>query len=214
MKGTGKTNKEMLKFFEPDEASVTELIGMYQGIIKRAEEKFKVGNSNVYKKILGSEYDTLKREITNANKQLSRADSKRSENGILGDLFGNTKDLSGVIEQLNKIIKKLDEISKSALEFKNTFKEGFNVTASVEEIGKLTNRVKELEDELSKIKLNPVSVDKSNISSENAQQEKSQQTIINAMAKVREHTIIARREEEKRQRLAQTNAINKELEQE
>ncbi|MDD7612188.1 MAG: hypothetical protein PUJ82_14870, partial [Spirochaetales bacterium] len=165
MKGTGKTNKEMLKFFEPDEASVTELIGTYKGIIERAEKQFKVGNSNIYKKYLGAEYDALKREITNANKQLSRADSKRSENGILGDLFGNTKDLSGVIEQLNKIIKKLDEISKSALEFKSTFKEGFNVTASVEEITKLTNRVKELEDELSKVKLNPVDGNKSNISS-------------------------------------------------
>ena len=165
MKGTGKTNKEMLKFFEPDEASVTELIGTYKGIIERAEKQFKVGNSNIYKKYLGAEYDALKREITNANKQLSRADSKRSENGILGDLFGNTKDLSEVIEQLNKIASKLDEISSSASEFKNVFKEGFNVTASVEEIDKLTNRVKELEDELSKIKLNPVSVDKSNISS-------------------------------------------------
>ena len=172
MKGTKKTNKEMLKFFEPDEASVSELIGMYKGIIERAEKQFKVGNSNVYKKYLGAEYDTLKREITNANKQLSRADSKRSENGILGDLFGNTKDLSGVIEQLNKIIEKLDEISKSALDFKSTFKERFNVTASIEEIDKLTNRVKELEDELSKIKLNPVNVDKSNISSENSYAEK------------------------------------------
>lgn len=168
MKGTGKTNKEMLKFFEPDEASVTELIGTYKGIIERAEKQFKVGNSNIYKKYLGAEYDALKREITNANKQLSRADSKRSENGILGDLFGNTKDLSEVIEQLNKIIFKLDEISSSASEFKNVFKEGFNVTASVEEIDKLTNRVKELEDELSKIKLNPVNVDKSNISSANS----------------------------------------------
>ena len=55
---------------------------------------------------------------------------------------------------------------------------------------------------------------KSNISSENVQQEKSQQTIINAMAKVREHTVISRREEEERQRLAQNNAINKALEQE
>lgn len=51
----------MLKFFEPDEASATELIGAYQGIIKRAEEKFKVGNSNVYKKLLGSTYDDLKK---------------------------------------------------------------------------------------------------------------------------------------------------------
>ena len=165
MKGTGKTNKEMLKFFEPDEASVTELIGTYKEIIERAEKQFKVGNSNIYKKYLGAEYDALKREITNANKQLSRADSKRSENGILGDLFGNTKDLSEVIEQLNRIVSKLDEISSSASEFKNVFKEGFNITASVEEIDKLTNRVKELEDELAKIKLNPVSVDKSNISS-------------------------------------------------
>lgn len=165
MKGTGKTNKEMFQFFEPDDASVTELIGIYKGIIERAEKQFKVGNSNIYKKYLGSEYDALKREVTNANKQLSRADSKRSENGILGDLFGNTKDLSEVIDQLNKIVLKLDEISSSATEFKNVFKDGFNVTASIEEINKLTNRVKELEDELSKVKLNTVNVDKSNISS-------------------------------------------------
>lgn len=152
MKGTGKTNKEMLKFFEPDEASATELIGAYQGIIKRAEEKFKVGNSNVYKKLLGSTYDDLKKEIKNANAQLGRAENKRSENGILGDLFGNSKDLSGVIEQLNTIVSKLDEISVSAKGFTETLKNGLNVNASVDEIEKLTNRVKELESELAKIK--------------------------------------------------------------
>lgn len=152
MKGTGKTNKEILKFFEPDEASATELIGAYQGIIKRAEEKFKVGNSNIYKKLLGSTYDDLKKEIKNANAQLGRAENKRSENGILGDLFGNSKDLSGVIEQLNTIVSKLDEISVSAKGFAETFKNGLNVNASVDEIEKLTNRVKELESELAKIK--------------------------------------------------------------
>lgn len=152
MKGTGKTNQEMLKFFEPDEASATELIGAYQGIIKRAEEKFKVGNSNVYKKLLGSTYDDLKKEIKNANAQLGRAENKRSENGILGDLFGNSKDLSGVIEQLNTIVSKLDEISVSAKGFTETLKNGLNVNASVDEIEKLTNRVKELESELAKIK--------------------------------------------------------------
>ena len=157
MKGTGKTNKEMLKFFEPDETSATELIGAYQGIIKRAEEKFKVGNSNIYKKILGSTYDNLKKEIKNANAQLGRAENKRSENGILGDLFGNSTDLSGVIEQLNTIVSKLDEISVSAKEFTETFKNGLNVNASVEEVEKLTNRVKELESELVKIKI-PTSV--------------------------------------------------------
>lgn len=152
MKGTGKTNKEMLKFFEPDDASATELIGMYQGIIKRAEEQFKIGNSNIYKKYLGSTYDDLKKEIKNANTQLGRAENKRSENGILGDLFGNSKDLSGVIEQLGTIISKLNEISKSAKEFAETFKNGLNVNASVDEIEKLTNRVKEFEDEIAKIK--------------------------------------------------------------
>lgn len=169
MKGTGKTNKEMLKFFEPDEASVTELIGAYQGIIKRAEEQFKVGNSNAYKKLLGSTYDDLKKEIKNANAQLGRAENKRSENGILGDLFGNSKDLSGVIEQLNTIVSKLDEISVSAKGFAETFKNGLNVNASVDEIEKLTNRVKELESELAKIKT-PTTVatpQESNISLEN-----------------------------------------------
>lgn len=167
MKGTGKTNKEMLKFFEPDEASATELIGAYQGIIKRAEEQFKVGNSNAYKKLLGSTYDDLKKEIKNANAQLGRAENKRSENGILGDLFGNSKDLSGVIEQLNTIVSKLDEISVSAKGFAETFKNGLNVNASVDEIEKLTNRVKELESELAKIKI-PTTVatpQESNISS-------------------------------------------------
>lgn len=152
MKGTGKTNKEMLKFFEPDEASATELIGTYQGIIKRAEEKFKLGNSNIYKKLLGSTYDDLKKEIKNSNAQLGRAENKRSENGILGDLFGSSKDLSGVIEQLNTIVSKLDEISVSAKGFTEIFKNGLNVNDSVEEIEKLTNRVKELESELAKIK--------------------------------------------------------------
>lgn len=155
MKKTKKTNSEMLKFFEPDDASVTELIGMYKGIIERAEKQFKVGNSNVYKKILGSEYDALKREIANANKQLSRADNKRSENGILGDLFGKT-DLSEVLEQLGLIVEKLGEISKTVSGFKDEFNKGFNVTTSIEEIDKLTSRVKELEEELAKVKLNPV----------------------------------------------------------
>lgn len=104
-------------------------------------------------------------QVTKAETEIKKANS--GESNPLENLFGNTKDLSEVIEQLNKVVEKLNEISSSATEFKNIFKEGFNVTASVEEIDKLTNRVKELEDELSKIKLNHVNVDKSNISSDN-----------------------------------------------
>ncbi len=150
-----KSNKEMFDFYRngiQENASNSELVGIYKGIIKRAENAEKIGNTNIYKEKLGSVYDELKREIKYANAQLSRAEDKRSENGILGDLFGNSTDLSGVIEQLNIIVSKLDEISDSAKGFTKAFKDGLNVNASVEEIEKLTNRVKELENELAKVK--------------------------------------------------------------
>lgn len=83
----------------------------------------------------------------------------------LENIFGKT-DLSGVIEQLNTIVSKLDEISNSAKGFTEAFKDGLNVNASVEEIEELTNRVKELEDELAKIKTpTVVTPQESNISS-------------------------------------------------
>nr|DAP72003.1 MAG TPA: minor tail protein [Caudoviricetes sp.] len=69
----------------------------------------------------------------------------------LENIFGKT-DLTEVIEQLNTIVSKLDEISVSAKGFTETLKNGLNINASVEEIEKLTNRVKELESELAKIK--------------------------------------------------------------
>lgn len=166
MKSTGKTNKEMLQFFEPDEASVTELVGIYRSVIERAEKQFKVGHSNIYKKYLGSTYDELKKEITNANRQLSRAETKDLDGNIIDNLFGGSQDLSGVISQLELIVSKLEEISLTASNFKDIFKDGFNVTASVEEIEKLTNRVKELEEELSKVKTSTVAPVESNISSD------------------------------------------------
>lgn len=69
----------------------------------------------------------------------------------LENIFGKT-DLTEVIEQLNTIVSKLDEISVSAKGFTEALKNGLNINASVEEIEKLTNRVKELESELAKIK--------------------------------------------------------------
>ena len=101
-------------------------------------------------------------QVTKAFNEMKSA----SDTNPLKDLFGSG-DLSEVVSQLGLIVAKLEEISTTASSFKNVFANGFNITASVEEIDKLTNRVKELEDELAKIKLNPVNVDKSNISSEN-----------------------------------------------
>ena len=99
-------------------------------------------------------------QVTKAFNEMNAA----SDTNPLKDLFGSG-DLSDVVSQLGLIVAKLEEISTTASSFKEVFTNGFNVTASVEEIDKLTNRVKELEEELSKVKLNPVSVDKSNISS-------------------------------------------------
>lgn len=74
-----------------------------------------------------------------------------SDTNPLENIFGKT-DLTEVLNQLSAIVSKLDEISISANRFADVFKAGLNVNASVEEIEKLTNRVKELESELAKIK--------------------------------------------------------------
>lgn len=69
----------------------------------------------------------------------------------LENIFGKTE-LTEVIAQLGSITSKLDEISNSAKNFANAFNGGLDVTASVQEVTDLTNRVKELEAELVKIK--------------------------------------------------------------
>ena len=93
-----------------------------------------------------------------------------SDTNPLENIFGKT-DLTEVINQLSAIVSKLDEISMSANKFADVFKDGLNVNASVEEIEKLTNRVKELESELAKIKT-PTTVatpQESNISSDSTE---------------------------------------------
>lgn len=79
-------------------------------------------------------------------------------------------DFTEVIAQLGSIAGKLDEISNSAKNFVNAFKGGLDVTASVQEVTDLTNRVKELETELAKIKSTSASTSQvvSNISNENS----------------------------------------------
>lgn len=91
----------------------------------------------------------------------------------LENIFGKTE-LTEVITQLGSIAGKLDDISNSAKNFVNAFNGGLDVTASVQEVTDLTNRVKELEAELVKIKSTSVSTPQveSNISnghSENAE---------------------------------------------
>lgn len=92
--------------------------------------------------------------------------NKSADANPLDDLFGKTE-LTGVIEQLNLIVSKLDEISVAATKFSETFSQGLNVTTSVEEVSKLTEKVKELEAELANIKSVSTGSSETNISNGN-----------------------------------------------
>ena len=107
-----------------------------------------------------------------------------SDANPLENIFGKT-DLTEVISQLENIVSKLDEISVSAKEFTETFKNGLNVNASVEEIEKLTNRVKELEDELARVKAPTIATtpQESDISSDISSQVKVSDNITDQIIK-------------------------------
>lgn len=144
------------KFFDFDINKFDTTIGKvkaYKDIIERLRKEAKeyYGGTDLLRTQTD---DKLWRSASSAGGQLTQAineTAKSKTDNPLTELFGKT-DLSDVIEQLNTIISKLDEISVSAKGFTETFKNGLNVNASVEEIEKLTNRVKELEAELAKIK--------------------------------------------------------------
>ncbi len=83
-------------------------------------------------------------------KAFNEMNSSKDTSSLEG-LFGKT-DLTEVIGQLELITGKLEEISTVATNLSTKFDTGLNVTSSVEEITKLTEKVKTLEDELSKLK--------------------------------------------------------------
>ena len=147
MKGSGKTTEEMIKFSLPENASNSEIVGAYKGVIERAEKQY---GKSTYSLRLGSKYNDAKNEIKNANAALRRAEIKRTNSNGVSDLLGGN--FGDVINELSKIAAKLDEISSSASGLKSAFETGFNVSASVEEIAQLTDKVKKLEDELQKVK--------------------------------------------------------------
>lgn len=147
MKGSGKTTEEMIKFSLPENASNSEIVGAYKGVIERAEKQY---GKSTYSLRLGSKYNDAKNEVKNANAALRRAEIKRTNSNGVSDLLGGN--FGDAINELSKIAAKLDEISSSASGLKSAFETGFNVSASVEEIAQLTNKVKKLEDELQKVK--------------------------------------------------------------
>lgn len=125
-------------------------IAAYKNFITEMREmsKQQFGKDYLYSDIEKSYYSA----VSGAQRSLNNAiKSESTSNNSIENLFGKT-DLSEVISQLTIIVNKLDEISTSANNFTNVFKNGLDVNTSIQEVIDLTNRVKELETELAKIK--------------------------------------------------------------
>lgn len=142
-------------------------IAAYKNFITEMREmsKQQFGKDYLYSDIEKSYYSA----VSGAQRSLNNViKSESTSNNSIENLFGKT-DLSEVISQLTIIVNKLDEISASANNFTNIFKNGLDVNTSIQEVIDLTNRVKELETELAKIKnVSPTTVSsasESNISS-------------------------------------------------
>lgn len=132
-------------------------IAAYKNFITEMREmsKQQFGKDYLYSDIEKSYYSA----VSGAQRSLNNViKSESTSNNSIENLFGKT-DLSEVISQLTIIVNKLDEISTSANNFTNIFKNGLDVNTSIQEVIDLTNRVKELETELAKIKnVTPVTV--------------------------------------------------------
>lgn len=136
-------------------------IAAYKNFITEMREmsKQQFGKDYLYSDIEKSYYSA----VSGAQRSLNNViKSESTSNNSIENLFGKT-DLSEVISQLTVIVNKLDEISKSANNFTNVFKNGLDVNTSIQEVIDLTNRVKELETELAKIKnVTPTTVSPAN----------------------------------------------------
>lgn len=144
------------KFFDFDINQFDTPMSKLQAYIKfikdmREETKKMFGGQDILKIDTDDKYWNRASAAMGQVKKTFNEMKATNDTNPLENIFGKT-DLTEVISQLENIVSKLDEISVSAKGFTETFKNGLNVNASVEEIEKLTNRVKELESELAKVK--------------------------------------------------------------
>ena len=153
-------NKQILNFDGGASAdNIDQRIAAYTKIIELMREASKLSyGRDVYTDMDSS----FKNALSSAKGQLTKAQNELANSNALGsgieNLFGS-KDLDQVVVQLSRIADKFEEIANAANDFKTKFADGINVTTSIEEIQKLTQRVQELEAELSKIKaINPPTV--------------------------------------------------------
>lgn len=117
---------------------------------QRKDYEARTGHSGAYDKT-DKKYWT---QASSAMGQITKIQNeiKASNDGSsLENLFGKT-DLTEVISGLNQIVVKLDEIVNSAKDLKTAFADGLKIEAATADVTELTNKVKALEEELSKLK--------------------------------------------------------------
>ena len=171
MNSSGALNQQINEFLNgfDNNKSVAEQNALYANFLKQIRNQAKASNINgkdYVKDWAGKEYWSA---VSGAKASITKAEkSASSVNDELKSIFGDSEtDLTGVISQLETIANKLDTIASSAKTMGEAFSSGLNVSASLEEVTKLTERVKELENELQKVKfVGGTGTDKTYLSSE------------------------------------------------
>lgn len=132
--------------------NIDQRITAYKEIIKLMKEVSQLS----YGKDIYSDMDSsFKNAVSSATGQVTRVQNElkkaNTDGAGLENLFGS-QDLSKVVEQLGRIADQFENIAKAASEFKVKFADGIKVESSVQEVETLTKKVKELEEEISKLK--------------------------------------------------------------
>ena len=132
--------------------NIDQRITAYKEVIKLMKEVSQLS----YGKDIYSDMDSsFKNAVSSATGQVTRVQNelKKANTDVAGleNIFGS-QDLSKVVEQLGRIADQFENIAKAASEFKAKFADGIKVESSVQEIETLTKKVKELEEEISKLK--------------------------------------------------------------
>lgn len=132
--------------------NIDQRITAYKEIIKLMKEVSQLS----YGEDIYSDMDSsFKNAVSSATGQVTRVQNElkkaNTDGAGLENLFGS-QDLSKVVEQLGRIADQFENIAKAASEFKAKFADGIKVESSVQEVETLTKKVKELEEEISKLK--------------------------------------------------------------
>lgn len=170
---------ELLYKFDPSQFDTT--IGKIEGYKKfienlRASIKENYGHDKLYEdsdKSYWNKASAAYGQITKVRNAM-KADSEGSP---LDNLFGSKTDLTEVIEQLKLIVTELGNVSAAAAEIKTVLGNGIQINDSLQQIEALTQKVKELETELTSLKSGTsLPSSKTNISSESSSMEQVQKS--------------------------------------